>query len=91
VRAAGDRGRACGIAFVSLGEGIVYTTPAGTLQMHVLAALAEFEKGRLRERVMAGLQQARLKGKQLGRPRKAPAAIDVPGGSVRAGRLPLMA
>src|SRR5437588_3474514 len=58
-----------GIAFVSLGEGIDCTTPAGKLQLHILAALAEFERGRLRERVLAGLERARSEGKRLGRPR----------------------
>ena len=60
-----------GIAFVSLGEGIDCTTPAGKLQLHILAALAEFERGRIRERVMAGLQRARTQGKVLGRPKGA--------------------
>src|SRR5688572_10568815 len=36
-----------GIAFVSLGEGIDCTTPAGKLQLHILAALAAFERGRI--------------------------------------------
>src|SRR5579862_5101126 len=36
--------QALGIAFVSLGEGIDCTTPAGKLQLHILAALAEFER-----------------------------------------------
>src|SRR5262249_13607089 len=36
-----------GIAFVSLGEGIDCTTPAGKLQLHILAALAEFERERI--------------------------------------------
>jgi len=57
-----------GIAFVSLGEGIDCTTPAGKLQLHILAALAEFERERIRERVMAGLQRARGQGTRLGRP-----------------------
>lgn len=39
-----------GVAFVSLGEGIDCTTPAGKLQLHILAALAEFERERIRER-----------------------------------------
>ncbi|HZT76403.1 MAG TPA: recombinase family protein [Vicinamibacterales bacterium] len=73
-----------GIAFVSLGEGIDCTTPAGKLQLHILAALAEFERERIRERVIAGLRRARSQGKRLGRPRRRPAVIDVPGGSVRA-------
>jgi len=73
-----------GVAFVSLGEGIDCTTPAGKLQLHILAALAEFERERIRERVMAGLQRARAEGKQLGRPRGHPPACEVPGGTVRA-------
>jgi DNA invertase Pin-like site-specific DNA recombinase len=62
---------ALGIAFVSLAEGIDATTPAGKLQMHILGAIAEFERERIRERVMAGLQRARTQGKRLGRPKAA--------------------
>ncbi len=58
-----------GVAFVSLQEGIDATTPAGKLQMHILAAIAEFERARIAERVKAGLQRARKQGQQLGRPR----------------------
>ena len=61
--------QALGIAFVSLAEGIDATTPAGKLQMHILGAIAEFERERIRERVLAGLQPARGQGKRLGRPR----------------------
>ena len=61
--------QALGIAFVSLGEGIDATTPAGKLQMHILGAIAEFERARIAERVRAGLQRARTQGKRLGRPR----------------------
>jgi len=75
--------QALGIAFVSLNEGIDATTPAGKLQMHILGAIAEFERARIAERVKAGLQRARAQGKRLGRPRKVPSAIAVPGGSVR--------
>jgi len=73
-----------GVAFVSLGEGIDCTTPAGKLQLHILAALAEFERERIRERVIAGLRRAKAQGKRLGRPRVRPAITDIPGGSVRA-------
>jgi DNA invertase Pin-like site-specific DNA recombinase len=79
-----DELQAIGVAFISLGEGIDCTTPAGKLQLHILAALAEFERGRIRERVMAGLQRAKAQGRKLGRPRTRPAQIDVPGGTVRA-------
>jgi Resolvase, N terminal domain len=37
--------QAVGVSFVSLGEGIDCTTPAGRLQLHILAALSEFERG----------------------------------------------
>ncbi len=65
-----DELQVLGIAFVSLAEGIDATTPAGKLQMHILAAIAEFERERIRERVMAGLQRARGQGRKLGRPRR---------------------
>src|SRR5262249_12029028 len=76
--------QAVGIGFVTLGEGIDTTSPTGRLVLHVLGAIAEFERDRIRERVLAGLARARAQGKRLGRPRKAPVAIEVPGGSVRA-------
>ena len=68
--------QALGVAFVSLAEGIDATTPAGKLQMHILGAIAEFERERIRERVLAGLQRARSQGKRLGRPmRQLPPAV----------------
>jgi len=59
-----DDFQALGVAFVSMGEGIDCTTPAGKLQLHVLAALSEFERGRIQERVKAGLVRARSQGKR---------------------------
>jgi DNA invertase Pin-like site-specific DNA recombinase len=56
-----------GVAFVSLGEGIDCTTPAGKLQLHILAALAEFERERIRERIHAGIARAKREGTRLGR------------------------
>jgi DNA invertase Pin-like site-specific DNA recombinase len=64
-----DELQALGVGFVSLAEGIDATTPAGKLQMHILGAIAEFERGRIVERVKAGLARAKAAGKQLGRPR----------------------
>jgi DNA invertase Pin-like site-specific DNA recombinase len=58
-----------GVTFVSLTEGIDATTPAGRLQLHVLGAIAEFERARIRERICAGLARARTQGRRLGRPR----------------------
>jgi len=57
-----------GIGFVSLTEALDLTTPAGRAMAGLLAVFAEFEREILRERVRAGLAQARQNGKQLGRP-----------------------
>jgi DNA invertase Pin-like site-specific DNA recombinase len=46
-----DELQAVGVAFVSLGECIDTGTAAGKLQLHILGALAEFERERIRERV----------------------------------------
>ena len=69
--------QAVGIAFVSLGEGIDCTTAAGRLQLHVLAALAEFERARIAERVRAGIAWVRASGKRLGRPTATLALADI--------------
>jgi putative DNA-invertase from lambdoid prophage Rac len=37
-----------------------------------LGAIAEFERERIRERVLAGLQRARAQGRKLGRPQARP-------------------
>jgi len=42
--------------------------PAGNLQLGVLMAVAEFERGIIRERVNAGLAAAMKRGVKLGRP-----------------------
>jgi DNA invertase Pin-like site-specific DNA recombinase len=69
-----DEIQALSVSFVSLAEGIDATTPAGRLQMHILGAIAEFERARIAERVRAGLDRARRHGKRLGRPRVTPIA-----------------
>jgi DNA invertase Pin-like site-specific DNA recombinase len=66
-----DELSAIGIGFVSLGEGIDATTPAGRLQMQILGAMAEFERARIAERVRAGMARARANGKHVGRRRLA--------------------
>src|SRR5262245_42330375 len=65
-----DELQSLGVAFVSLAEGIDATTPAGKLQMHILGAIAEFERARIVERVRAGLARRAAQGKPLGRPRQ---------------------
>jgi DNA invertase Pin-like site-specific DNA recombinase len=42
----------------------------GRLVFHVFAALAEFERNLIRERTRAGLDAARARGRQGGRPPK---------------------
>ena len=59
---------ALGVSFVSLKEGIDWSTPSGRLQAQLLACIAEFERARLRERVVAGLARARMEGRRIGRP-----------------------
>ena len=63
---------AVGVRFVSLKDGIDFTTPAGRLQFHLMAALAQFERENIVENVKAGLANARRKGKRLGRKPIAP-------------------
>jgi len=60
-----------GIALVASSQGIDTSdsNPAGRLQMHVLAAVAEFERSVIVERINAGLAAARERGAKLGRPR----------------------
>ena len=59
--------RALGVDFVTLGEGIDTSTPAGRLMFGLLASIAEFERERLRERTVLGLDRARAQGVRLGR------------------------
>src|SRR6202034_2991151 len=63
--------QALGIEFVSLTEGVDTSTPAGKMVFTVLGAVAELERSLIVERIKAGLRNARAKGKQLGRPKKA--------------------
>jgi DNA invertase Pin-like site-specific DNA recombinase len=63
-----DEFHSLGIDFVSLTEQVDTTTPMGTLVFHVLGAVAELERSLVRERTVAGLKEARRKGKRLGRP-----------------------
>jgi DNA invertase Pin-like site-specific DNA recombinase len=63
-----------GVSMVSMKEGIDLSTAAGRLMANVLAAMANFERDRIRERTLLGLARARAQGKRLGRPRKTPPA-----------------
>jgi DNA invertase Pin-like site-specific DNA recombinase len=59
---------ALGVGFVSLTEAFDLTTPTGRAMAGLLAVFAEFEREILRERVRAGIAQARKQGKPHGRP-----------------------
>ena len=59
---------AAGVGLRSLGEEIDTSSATGRLVLHVFGALAEFERGLMRERTMAGLVAARLRGRVGGRP-----------------------
>ena len=77
------------IPFVSLKEGLDLGSASGRLQLAILAALSQFERERLRERTVAGLERARAQGKRLGRPSEAvplEKLESVAGISVRRGR-----
>jgi DNA invertase Pin-like site-specific DNA recombinase len=57
-----------GVDLVSLKQNVDTTLPAGRLTFQILGAVAEFEREMLRERVRAGMAQAKRAGKRVGRP-----------------------
>ena len=63
--------KALGIDFVSLSEQVDTSTPTGKMVFTVLGAVAELERSLIAERVRAGIGNAKVKGKRLGRPRVA--------------------
>ncbi len=50
-------------------QAIDTTTPSGKAMYQMLGVFAEFERSMIQERVKAGLERAKAKGVQLGRPR----------------------
>ncbi len=56
------------VDFISLNEAVDTTTPLGKMVFTVVAAVAELERTIIVERVKAGIERARAKGKRLGRP-----------------------
>jgi putative DNA-invertase from lambdoid prophage Rac len=59
------------VALIIPGQGIDTTAanPAATLQLNILAAIAQFERELIRERVIAGIASAKASGVRFGRPR----------------------
>ena len=66
--------QALGVDFVSYQQQIDTSTPSGKLTFTVLAAIAEFEREMIRERVKAGMAAAKARGKRVGR-RKIPMTV----------------
>jgi DNA invertase Pin-like site-specific DNA recombinase len=59
-----------GIGFHSITESINTETSSGKFMFHVFGALSEFERNLIKERTLAGLEAARARGRQGGRPAK---------------------
>lgn len=57
-----------GVAFRSLTEQMDTATPHGEFLFSVFGALAQYERALTKERIMAGLEAAKRRGKQGGRP-----------------------
>ncbi|PWT91848.1 MAG: resolvase, partial [Blastocatellia bacterium] len=62
------------VAFVSLKDSIDLSSPSGVLLFQLIAAMSQFERSLIQERVRAGLQNAKRKGRRLGR---RPVEVDV--------------
>ncbi len=60
--------RELGVGFVSLTEALDFSTPSGRAMAGLLSVFAEFERDIIRERVKAGIANARAEGKPHGRP-----------------------
>lgn len=60
---------ALGVDLVVRDQQIDTSTPAGRLLFNVIGAIAEFEHDLIRERVRAGVEAARRRGKYPGRPK----------------------
>jgi DNA invertase Pin-like site-specific DNA recombinase len=61
------KGRGIGLRVITMN--LDTTTPSGNLVFHIFASLSEFERELIRERTIAGLQAARVRGRVGGRKR----------------------
>lgn len=62
--------RSLGIQFISYQENVDTSSPLGHALFIIVSAVAQLERDLIRERVSAGIRNARARGKQLGRPRR---------------------
>ncbi|KIE04699.1 DNA-invertase [Candidatus Jidaibacter acanthamoeba] len=58
-----------GVAFRSITEQMDTTTPHGEMLFQLFGTLAQYERALIKERVLAGLEAAKRRGKRGGRPR----------------------
>ena len=60
-----------GVRFIAVSQGVDTdaSNPTSRLLLNILSSVAEFEREMIRERVAAGVRNARAKGKQVGRKR----------------------
>ncbi len=61
---------ASGRSLISMKESIDLGTASGRFAANIIAAMANYERDRIRERTLLGLARVRAQGKKLGRPRK---------------------
>jgi len=61
-----------GVDFISYKENVDTSTPAGKILFTMISAFAEFERSIIRERVIAGMEKARVRGVRIGRPKIPP-------------------
>jgi DNA invertase Pin-like site-specific DNA recombinase len=57
-----------GIEFISLKDQLDFSTSTGKLMANIIGAFAQFEADIIKERVRAGIANAKAKGRRLGRP-----------------------
>jgi DNA invertase Pin-like site-specific DNA recombinase len=63
--------RSLGIQFISYQENMDTSSPLGQALFTIVSAVAQLERDLIRERVSAGIRNARANGKKLGRPTSA--------------------
>jgi DNA invertase Pin-like site-specific DNA recombinase len=62
--------RALGVQFISYQENIDTSSALGQAMFTIVSAVAQLERDLIRERVNAGLRNARANGKKFGRPKR---------------------
>jgi DNA invertase Pin-like site-specific DNA recombinase len=63
--------RSLGIQFISYNENIDTSSPLGQALFTIVSAVAQLERDLIRERVSAGIRNARENGRKFGRPMRA--------------------